>query len=103
MKAVGFYSPQPIASESSLVDLELPTPTPGPRDLRVRVRAISVNPVDYKVRHRTTPPPAKPGCWAGTSRASSDAVGATVALFKPGDEVFYAGVINRPGRTANFI
>jgi len=93
---------QPIASESSLVDLELPTPTPGPRDLRVRVRAISVNPVDYKVRHRTTPPPAKPRCWAGTSRASStrSARGRSV---QAGDEVFMPASSTARGRTANFI
>ena len=97
MKAVGFYSPLPIASASSLVDLERPAPTPGPRDLRVRVEAISVNPVDYKVRKRTTPPAGEPKVIGWDAAGTVDAVGAEVSLFKPGDAVFYAGAVDRPG------
>ncbi|MDB5557365.1 MAG: zinc-binding alcohol dehydrogenase family protein [Enterovirga sp.] len=97
MRAVGYQHSKPIADETSLVDIELPDPTPSGRDLLVEVRAVSVNPVDTKVRMRGG---AEPGQWkvlgwdaVGTVRA----VGPEASLFKPGDEVFYAGAINRPG------
>jgi len=50
MKAIGYYAAGPLDREDALVDLELPAPTPGPRDVLVRVKAVSVNPVDVKVR-----------------------------------------------------
>src|SRR5205814_2928699 len=73
---------------------ELRTPTPGPRDRRVKVEAASVNPVDTKQRKTDTPSPRVLG-WdaAGTVAA----VGREVTLFKPGDAVFYAGDVTRPG------
>ncbi len=97
MRAVGYQKSLPITDENALVDIELPDPTPTGRDLLVEVRAVSVNPVDTKVRKRAA---AEPGEWkvlgfdaVGTVRA----VGPEASLFKPGDEVFYAGAINRPG------
>lgn len=56
MKAVGYYNPLSIDDEPSLIDLELPMLSPGPRDVLVRVKAVSVNPVDTKVRANATPP-----------------------------------------------
>lgn len=97
MKAVAYYQSLPIADPRSLQDVELPEPQPGPRDLVVEVRAISVNPVDTKVRRGVAPEPgqAKVLGWdvAGVVRA----VGAEVSLFRPGDRVFYAGALDRPG------
>ena len=97
MKAVGYYSAGPIDRHDSLVDLSLPTPVAGPRDLIVRVQAVSVNPVDTKVRASANPA-------AGTARVLGfdaagvvETVGPEVTLFKPGDEVFYAGDITRAG------
>ena len=98
MKAIGYRDPGPIERDDALLDIELPDPVPGPRDLLVEVRAVSVNPVDTKVRTRGG---AEPGSaykvlgWdvAGVVRA----VGAGVTLFAPGDKVFYAGSIARPG------
>lgn len=52
MKAIAFTRPLPINAPDSLVELDLPQPQPGPRDLLVRVQAVSVNPVDTKVRVR---------------------------------------------------
>ncbi len=52
MKAIGFYQYLPVEDPSSLVEVEVPTPEPGGRDLLVRVKAVSVNPVDVKVRSR---------------------------------------------------
>ncbi|MDX2265812.1 MAG: zinc-binding alcohol dehydrogenase family protein [Hyphomicrobiales bacterium] len=94
MKAVGYYKSLPIAHAESLLDLDAPEPQPGPRDLLVEVKAVSVNPVDAKMRMRAQGEPAILG-WdaAGVVRSA----GAEASLFKPGDEVFYAGAINRPG------
>ncbi len=100
MKAVGYYSAGSIDRDNALVDLTLSTPVAGPRDLIVRVQAVSVNPVDTKVRAAMDPS-------AGTARVLGfdaagvvQSVGADVTLFKPGDEVFYAGDITRQGSNA---
>jgi zinc-binding alcohol dehydrogenase family protein len=97
MKAVGYRRSAPITAEDALVDLDLPVPVPGPRDLRVRVQAIAVNPVDTKVRVRAAPPEGEAKILGWDAAGVVDAVGAEVTLFKPGDEVFYAGSIDRPG------
>jgi NADPH2:quinone reductase len=55
MKAVSFLRPLPITDPESLVDIELDKPSPGARDLLVEVRAISVNPVDAKIRGGSGP------------------------------------------------
>lgn len=100
MKAIGFYTKGPIDRPDALVDLDIPEPVPGPRDLLVRIKAVSVNPVDTKVRANSAPA-------AGTARVLGydaagvvEAVGSDVTLFQPGDEVFYAGDITRPGTNA---
>lgn len=104
MKAISFHKPGPITDPESFIEVSVDTPKPGPRDLLVEVRAISVNPVDAKIRSGGGP--GKPeGQWqilgwdaAGIVRE----VGPEVALFKPGDEVFYAGSVKRPGSYAEF-
>ena len=52
MKAVGYTKSLPIDAADSLIDFETATPEPKGRDIRVAVKAISVNPVDTKVRMR---------------------------------------------------
>jgi zinc-binding alcohol dehydrogenase family protein len=101
MKAVAYRHILPITDPQSLLDVELPVPVVQGRDLLVKVEAISVNPVDTKVRKRVDPQGAdKVLGWdaAGTVVA----VGADVTLFKPGDDVFYAGAIDRSGSNAEF-
>lgn len=97
MKAVGYYQSLSIDNPQALQDIQLPEPTPGAHDLLVEVRAISVNPVDTKIRQRVAPQngEAKVLGWdvAGVVRA----VGDKVSLFKPGDAVYYAGALDRPG------
>ncbi|MBS7541312.1 zinc-binding alcohol dehydrogenase family protein [Ancylobacter lacus] len=100
MKAIGYTRSLPIADASSLVDLDLPDPTPGPRDLLVRVHAISVNPVDTKVRLRRQGTEDAPVVLGWDAAGVVEAVGAEVSLFRPGDAVFYAGDLNRPGTNA---
>ena len=97
MKAVACRQSLPADHPQALLDIELPAPEPGPHELLVEVRAISVNPVDTKIRRSL---PAEPGDWrvlgwdaAGVVRA----VGSQVSLFRPGERVYYAGAIDRPG------
>jgi zinc-binding alcohol dehydrogenase family protein len=97
MKAVGYYSPLPISDDRSLVDLELPNPKPLARDLLVAVKAISVNPVDVKVRAGIKPKEGEAKILGWDAAGIVEAVGPRVTLFKPGDEVFYAGALDRPG------
>ena len=102
MRAVGYQTPAPITDEASLVDIELPKPTPAGHDLLVEVKAVSVNPVDYKVR-RSTPPVGTDWKVIGWDAAGIvSAVGPDVRLFQAGDEVFYAGSIARQGTNAEF-
>jgi zinc-binding alcohol dehydrogenase family protein len=102
MKAIGYRTPLPVTDPESLVDLDLPIPQPGPRDLRVAVRAVSVNPVDVKQRANAAPPAGQARVLGFDAAGVVDAVGAEVSLFKPGDAVFYAGAINRPGSNSAF-
>ncbi|MDG2537889.1 zinc-binding alcohol dehydrogenase family protein [Dyella jiangningensis] len=99
MKAVAYRHSLPIDDPQSLLDVELPDPVVQGRDLLVKVEAVSVNPVDTKIRKRVDPQGAdKVLGWdaAGTVVA----VGADVTLFKPGDAVYYAGAIDRSGSNA---
>lgn len=101
MKAVAYRKSLPSNDPQSLIDVELPEPVPGARDVLVRVEAISVNPVDTKIRQRVDPQGAdKVLGWdaAGTVVA----VGGEVSLFKPGDTVYYAGAVDRAGSNAQF-
>ncbi len=100
MKAVGFTAPHPIDHPEALVDLELSDPAPGPRDLLVRVHAVSVNPVDVKVRAAAQPPEGHPRVLGFDAAGVVEAVGDAVEHFTPGDEVFYAGAIDRSGSNA---
>ena len=96
MKAVVYTQPGlPIHDPQALYDAELPAPKAGARDLLVEVKAIAVNPVDTKIRaSRGGEHPQVLG-WDAVGVVRE--VGAQVTLFQPGDEVFYAGAIDRPG------
>jgi zinc-binding alcohol dehydrogenase family protein len=100
MKAVGYYAPGPIDRPDSLVDMDLPEPTAGPRDLLVRVKAVAVNPVDTKVRKGAPPAEGQARVLGWDAAGVVEAVGEQVTLFRPGDEVFYAGALQRPGTNA---
>lgn len=100
MKAIGYTHSRPIDADDALLDIQLPEPTPGPRDLLVEVRAISVNPVDTKVRQRAEPAAGEYKVLGWDAAGVVRAVGSEVSLFRPGDEVFYAGDLTRPGSNA---
>ena len=100
MFAIGYRTPSPITAPEALVELDLPKPTPGPRDLLVAVEAVSVNPVDVKQRAAAAPPAGGARILGFDAAGTVEAVGAEVTLFRPGDQVFYAGAIDRPGSNA---
>jgi NADPH:quinone reductase len=102
MRAIGFQQPGRIDREDALVDIELPTPTPTGRDILVAVKAISVNPVDVKVRQSAKPEPGNWKVLGWDAAGIVTAVGSEFRLFQPGDEVFYAGAIGRPGTNAEY-
>lgn len=102
MKAVGFTRYLPIDDPQSLIDLDLPKPTPQGRDILVAVRAVAVNPVDTKVRSPKDKVEAAPRVIGYDASGVVEAVGPDVTLFRPGDEVYYAGDITRPGTNQEF-
>ncbi|AYC31489.1 zinc-binding alcohol dehydrogenase family protein [Pseudomonas cavernae] len=97
MKAIAYYQSLPIDNPEALQDVELPAPTPGPRDLLVEVKAISVNPVDTKIRRNVAPEPGQAKVLGWDVAGVVKAVGSEVGLFQPGDKVFYAGALDRAG------
>ena len=102
MQAVALTRYLPIDDPQSLFDCELDVPAPGPRDLLVRVEAVSVNPVDTKVRAPRPEVETQPRILGYDAAGVVESVGAEVAGFKPGDAVYYAGDITRQGSNARF-
>lgn len=103
MKAVALTHYLPIDDPQSLVDVELPKPSlVDDHDLLVRVEAISVNPVDTKVRSPKPQTEAQPKVLGYDAAGVIEAVGKSVTRFKPGDAVYYAGDITRPGSNAQY-
>jgi zinc-binding alcohol dehydrogenase family protein len=102
MKAVGLHRYLPIQDGDALIDLEVDQPSPEGRDLLVEVRAISMNPVDAKVRAPKEGLEQPPRILGWDAAGVVSAVGSEVTLFAPGDEVFYAGSITRPGANSEY-
>jgi NADPH:quinone reductase len=102
MKAVGLYRYLPIDHAESLLDLEIGAPTATGRDLLVEVKAISVNPVDTKRRAPKEQVETTPKILGWDVAGVVKAAGPDATLFKPGDAVYYAGSIQRPGGNSEF-
>lgn len=102
MKAVALTRYLPISDPQSLVDVDLPKPSPKGRDLLVAVKAVSVNPVDTKVRAPKDKVETEPRVLGWDAAGVVEGVGEGVTLFRPGDEVYYAGDITRSGSNAEF-
>jgi zinc-binding alcohol dehydrogenase family protein len=102
LKAVGLYRYLPAEDPNSLLDLDLERPTPGPRDLLVRVEAVSVNPVDTKQRAPRDRVEEAPRVLGWDAAGVVETVGSEVMLFRPGDEVYYAGSITRQGTNSEY-
>ena len=101
MHAVGFHQHLPISHPDALIDAQLDMPVAADRDLLVEVKATAVNPVDTKVRKDGEPEKElRVIGWDAAGIVKS--VGSAVTLFKPGDEVYYAGSIRRSGSNSEF-
>ncbi len=104
MKAVGFTTSLPIEAADSFIDFEIPVPEPTGHDLLVKIKAVSVNPVDFKIRQNSAKDKVldAPKIIGWDASGIVEAVGNNVTLFKKGDEVYYAGDINKPGSNAAY-
>jgi len=102
MKAVGYKMPLPIENPDSLLDITLPEPEAKGRDLAVKIKAVSVNPVDVKVRASSRPEGSEYKVLGYDAAGIVTQAGPETVLFKPGDEVYYAGSIARPGTNAEY-
>ena len=101
MKAISYIDGMDHGFQNPLVDIEKAMPSLKDRDLLVRIKAISVNPVDTKVRRNSV--------VAGNMRILGwDAVGEVIEVgsgvqhFKVGDQVWYAGDLTRDGSNAEY-
>lgn len=102
MKAIGYQKNLPVDNTDALADIELSEPVAQGHDILVEVKAVSVNPVDYKIRQNM---PAEPEQWkvlGWDATGIVKAVGEKVSLFQPGDKVWYAGDVTRSGSNAEF-
>lgn len=102
MIAIGYAGGKPLNDSGAFVQFEQETPNPSGRDLLVNVKAISVNPVDTKVRNKTSEPQSPPLILGWDAAGEVVSVGPEAQLFKPGDKVFYAGSIDRSGSNSQF-
>ncbi|WP_417839400.1 zinc-binding alcohol dehydrogenase family protein [Tritonibacter scottomollicae] len=102
MKAVGFTHYLPVEDANAFLDLEVDKPEPKGHDILVAVKAVAVNPVDTKVRAPKDKVEDQARIIGYDASGVVEAVGSEVTLFKPGDEVYYAGDITRSGTNAEF-
>ncbi|MFT5421940.1 MAG: zinc-binding alcohol dehydrogenase family protein [Candidatus Endobugula sp.] len=102
MKAIAYLHPQTIEQADALIDIELPTPRAEGRDLLVKVKAVSVNPVDTKVRISTSPEAGQHKVLGWDAVGEVIATGDQVEFFNVGDQVWYAGDITRSGSNAEY-
>lgn len=102
MKATGYKTAGALDRADALIDFEAEMPTATGRDLLVRIRAVSVNPVDYKIRIRRQPEGPAPDILGWDAVGEVVATGEAVTGFSIGDVVWYAGAINRPGTNAEY-
>ena len=102
MKAVGLYQYLPIENQQSLLDVEIETPTATGKDCLVAVKAISVNPVDTKIRAPKDQIETTPRVLGWDAAGEVIAIGDEVTYFAVGDKVYYAGDITRPGSNSEY-
>ena len=102
MRAVGYQKSLLITDKDALVDIDLPVPEAKGHDLLVEVKAVSVNPVDTKIRKRAEPPAGEWKVLGWDAAGIVRAVGPAVRRFRPGDAVYYAGAVTRQGCDSEF-
>ncbi|WP_293309664.1 zinc-binding alcohol dehydrogenase family protein [Pedobacter sp. UBA5917] len=104
MKAIGFKTSLPINESESFIEFETPIPEAKCRDILVKIKAISVNPVDFKIRQNSAKDTIleSPKVIGWDAAGTVEAIGEAVTFFKPGDEVYYAGEFTRDGSNAEY-
>lgn len=102
MKAVGYMNAGPLDRPDALIDVEIVRPKPKGRDLLVRVRAVSVNPVDVKIRQARPPEGTGPAILGWDAVGEVVETGSDTSLFRVGDMVWYAGAIDRAGTNSEY-
>lgn len=102
MKAIGYYQSLPITDNKALMDLDVSVPKATGHDILVEIKAVAVNPVDTKVRRNVQPEPHQPKILGWDASGVVTEIGSEVTMFKPGDEVWYAGDLTRPGSNCEF-
>lgn len=104
MKAIGFKSSLPIEEKDSFIEFETVKPIPGAHDLLVKIDAVSVNPVDFKIRQSGAKDTVleTPKIIGWDAVGIVQAVGEKVTLFEVGDPVYYAGDLTKQGSNAEF-
>ncbi|MBJ8442203.1 zinc-binding alcohol dehydrogenase family protein [Acinetobacter junii] len=102
MKAVAYQQANAITSNPTLVDIEIQPPIAQGYDLLVRVQAISVNPVDTKIRKNVSAEPDQWKVLGWDAVGIVEAIGDKVSNFEVGDQVWYAGALNRQGSNSEF-
>lgn len=102
MKAIGYQKSLEITHQNSLIDIELPTPKASGRDLLVKIDAISVNPVDTKIRKLVQPEEGDYKVLGWDAVGEVIEVGDQVEFYRAGDKVFYAGDLTRPGTNSEY-
>ncbi|PNH78950.1 zinc-binding alcohol dehydrogenase family protein [Arthrobacter sp. AFG20] len=102
MKAVAVTPGLQVEDPRSFQDTERTVPIPGDRDLLVKIEAISVNPIDTKVRRRSPKTPSGSDVIGWDAAGTVVAIGKGVSHFTLGDHVYYAGSIQRPGANAEY-
>ncbi|MGT2431753.1 zinc-binding alcohol dehydrogenase family protein [Cupriavidus basilensis] len=100
MAAIAFRRGSTLTDPDCLTDIDAERPEPGPHDLRVAVRAVSVNPVDTKIRAGLVAAPDGVRSLGWDAAGVVEAIGEAVTLFRPGEAVYYAGSFDRSGSNA---
>lgn len=102
IKAIGYQDNLPIDNEQALQDITLNKPTASGHDILVEVKAISINPVDYKIRASRPAPEGEYAVIGWDAAGIVTAIGEEVSLFSVGDNVYYAGDLTRSGSNAEY-
>ena len=104
MKAIGFKESLAITEKHSFIEFETDKPQPKGYDLLVKIHAVSVNPVDFKIRQNAAKDTVldTPKIIGWDAVGIVEAAGEKTSRFKVGDEVYYAGDLTRSGTNAEY-
>lgn len=102
MKGIAIDAHLPTDRPECFIEVELKKPQPLARDLLVKVKAVSVNPVDCKVRSSIKEQLTSPKILGWDVAGEVVGVGKDTSLFQVGDQVYYAGSIIRPGCNSEY-